>query len=193
VKEGDGWRIAQTRDHPASDDAAIESDPRRARLAELAWLVGDWIDESDAATVVTSCAWDENGPFLVRRFTVKEMGQPTMSGTQRIGWDPARGRIRSWVFDADGGFSEGLWSRVNENEWAIDVRGTLPDGRSVAAVNRIMRLDAHRMLWKSMNQTIDGFATGTDEQYVIVRTPPRPGAAGGVAQPLATPAVAPAP
>jgi uncharacterized protein (TIGR02246 family) len=173
VKEEGRWRIAQTRDH-ASLPSDPPTDPRRARLAELEWMIGEWVDEADEATVHTTCAWDEEGPYLVRRFVVKVLGNPTTSGTQRIGWDPARGRLRSWVFDADGGFSEGLWSRVSDDEWAIDVRGTLPDGRSVTAVNRIMRLDAHRMLWKSMNQTIDGMANGTDEQYVIVRTPPKP-------------------
>jgi uncharacterized protein (TIGR02246 family) len=193
VKEGDRWRIAQTRDH-ASVPSDPNTDPRRARLAELEWMIGEWVDETDEATVHTTCAWDEDGPYLVRRFVVKVKGSPMTSGTQRIGWDPARGRARSWVFDADGGFSEGLWSRVSEDEWAIDVRGTLPDGRAATALNRIMRLDAHRMLWKSTNQTIDGLPTGADEQYVIVRTPPKPaGGAKPAPAPGTTPAASPVP
>ena len=39
-------------------------------------------------------------------------------GTQRIGWDPVAGQFRSWDFDSQGGYSEGLWSRDGDR-WII--------------------------------------------------------------------------
>ena len=33
-----------------------------------------------------------------------------------IGYDPVKGRLRSWVFDSEGGFGEGSW-RQEGNKW----------------------------------------------------------------------------
>ena len=41
-----------------------------------------------------------------------------LEGTQVIGWDPAAGTIRSWMFDSDGGFGEGTWSK-KDNSWIV--------------------------------------------------------------------------
>jgi hypothetical protein len=32
-------------------------------------------------------------------------------GTQWIGWDPAAKQIRSWSFEADGGYGESVWTK----------------------------------------------------------------------------------
>ncbi len=41
-----------------------------------------------------------------------------MKSSQRLGWDPVQQKIRSWTFDADGGFSEGYWTPT-ENGWIV--------------------------------------------------------------------------
>ncbi|SIO60340.1 conserved hypothetical protein [Singulisphaera sp. GP187] len=72
------------------------------RLKELEWLVGDWINESQDAVVHTTCKWADNGNFLLREFTMKTHGQPVLSGSQRIGWDPVRSQFKTWIFDTEG-------------------------------------------------------------------------------------------
>ena len=47
-----------------------------------------------------------------------------MAGMQIIGWDPAAKQIRSWVFDSDGAFGEGVWNKQG-NRWYIQSTGTL--------------------------------------------------------------------
>ena len=51
-----------------------------------------------------------------------------MTVTQRIGWDPLTKQIKSWVFDSEGGYGDGLWTRKG-NQWVIKSTGVLPDGR----------------------------------------------------------------
>ena len=67
-------------------------------------------------------------------FKVAPPGAADLEGTQVIGWDPAAGTIRSWMFDSDGGFGEGTWSKKG-NRWLIKFKQVLPDGRKASATN----------------------------------------------------------
>jgi hypothetical protein len=78
--------------------------------------------------------WSENRQFIVRRFSVERAGDETLHGTQRIGWDPAAGRLRSWVFDSDGGVFEGRW-RSEGDSWIVKTTGVLADGDRSTAIN----------------------------------------------------------
>lgn len=49
--------------------------------------------------------------FCSCSFKVSVPSMDDLEGTQVIGWDPAAGTIRSWMFDSDGGFGEGTWSK----------------------------------------------------------------------------------
>ena len=84
VKHDGQWLQSAVRDELVHDLTPHD------RLKELEWLVGDWINESQDAVVLTTCKWADDGNFLVREFTMKTQGQPVLSGTQRIGWDPTR-------------------------------------------------------------------------------------------------------
>ncbi len=75
-----------------------------AELKQLAGLIGDWVDESPDAIVLTSYRWTDNHRFILGQFTVQIGGKPAMTGSQRIGWDPLKKTIRSWVFDFGGRF-----------------------------------------------------------------------------------------
>ncbi len=63
----------------------------------------------DLKSVIFSCDAVDGGNYLLRKFGVHIVGQDAMSGTQRIGWDPLIGKLRAWIFDSEGGFSDGLW------------------------------------------------------------------------------------
>ena len=85
-------------------------------------LVGRQREENDAS-IQTDCNWTKNKNFMTRSFAVVVGGDVDMSGMQIIGWDPAAKQIRSWVFDSDGGFYEGKWTRKGDR-WVIQQTGT---------------------------------------------------------------------
>jgi uncharacterized protein (TIGR02246 family) len=167
VRQGGRWLQSSVRDfavEPAGPD----------RLKELEWLVGDWVNESSSSVVTTNCRWSDDRHYLLRDFAVTVQGSPVIKGTQRVGWDPAKKQIRSWVFDSDGGFSEGYWSRMGE-QWMIKSHGVDHDGKDVSATFSISRLAPGRLLWRTADRTRGGETiTGTDE-YTMVRRPPQPG------------------
>ena len=99
------WLIASVRDR-APRDLREHS----VHLQQLGWLKGDWIDEGDDSIVNFSCEAVDNGNFLMRKFTIVIGGEEAMSGTQRIGWDPLTGKLRTWIFDSEGAYGEGLWA-----------------------------------------------------------------------------------
>jgi uncharacterized protein (TIGR02246 family) len=167
VKKDGKWLQSSVRERPESDVSPHE------RLQELEWLVGDWINESQDAVVRTSCKWSDDGNFLIRDFLVKTQGETVLSGTQRIGWDPARNQFKTWIFDSAGGFGDGYWSR-NGNQWVIKVEGVRRDGQHASATNIMTRLSTDRASWKSVDMTIGGAAVPGIDEFIIVRKPPDP-------------------
>ena len=118
-------------------------------------MVGSWIDDDEGTQIETDCEWTKNHNFLTRSFALTVGDQINMSGMQIIGWDPAAKQIRSWVFDSDGGFSEGNWTRKG-NRWFIQQVGTLPDGGKSTATNIFTHLDDDSFTWQSTDRTVDG-------------------------------------
>jgi uncharacterized protein (TIGR02246 family) len=125
------------------------------QLKGLEWMVGRWVDQDDKASVVTECKWARNNNFLVRNFEVQVRDRIDMSGMQIIGWDPVAKQIRSWVFDSDGGFGQGTWTK-KENRWYVQQSGVLHDGRKSSAVNIFTFLDENTFTLQSINRTVDG-------------------------------------
>jgi len=165
VKENGRWLQAAVRDEPASDITPHE------RLMELEWLTGEWVNESPAAVVFTTCRWADNGNFLVREFTIQAQGKPVMSGTQRIGWDPVKHRFKSWVFDSDGGFVEAYWTR-DGNQWVVKSEGVGDGGAPASATNIVKRLGKDRVSWVSVHRTLGGAAVPGIDEVILVRKPP---------------------
>jgi uncharacterized protein (TIGR02246 family) len=141
-------------------------------LKELEWMVGSWVDNDDEsnATIQTDCAWTKNKNFMTRSFAVVIGDQVDMSGMQFIGWDPAAKQIRSWVFDSDGGFYEGKWTKKGDR-WVIQQTGTLPDGRKASEVNIMKRLDDNSFTWQSVQRAVGGDVLPDVEEVTIVRKP----------------------
>ncbi|OYW14369.1 MAG: DUF4440 domain-containing protein, partial [Planctomycetales bacterium 12-60-4] len=125
------------------------------KLKELEWMVGKWVDQDDQATVTTECNWSKNNNFLIRKFAVQVLDRIDLSGLQIIGWDPAAKQIRSWVFDSDGGFGQGTWTR-KDNRWSNQQIGVLFDGRKSSAVNVFTHLEDGSFTLQSINRTVDG-------------------------------------
>ncbi|MGI9456767.1 MAG: YybH family protein [Aeoliella sp.] len=144
-------------------------------LRELEWMLGDWVDEGSDSLVMTNVRWAPNRAFLLRDFTVKSGGQTVLDGTQRIGWDARNHQFRSWVFDSEGGYVEGLWTQVG-NGYVIRSSGYLQDGTAVSGTTRLDREGDDRISWSMFNR-LRGDEIIPDVDLKIVRKPPEPTAA----------------
>lgn len=167
VKQDGKWLMASARDLPDETASGEEE------LKQLEWLIGDWVDESPEALVVTNYHWTEGHHFIVGDFTTRVEGRPTMSGSQRIAWDPLTKKIHSWVFDTEGGFGEATWTR-DENRWIIKASGVTNDGRAASATRILTRLHKHQMTWESRDREVDGEHQPNLGPFTIVRKPPAP-------------------
>jgi uncharacterized protein (TIGR02246 family) len=140
-------------------------------LKELEWMIGTWIDQDEDATVQTDCEWTKNQNFINRSFAVVVGDQVDMAGMQIIGWDPTVKQIHSWIFDSDGGVSEGKWTKKGENRWIIEQTGTLPDGRKSSAVNIMTRVDDNSFTWLSTQRAVGGDVLPDVDEVLVVRQP----------------------
>jgi hypothetical protein len=132
-------------------------------LQNLAWLVGDWVDQSADAASEASVTWTKNKTFLTYTFKISMPNSDDLEGTQVIGWDPVVGEIRSWMFDSDGGFGEGTWSKKDDN-WVVKFHQVLADGRQATATNIYTLVDNNTLVWKSVGRKLDGeFLPNIDE------------------------------
>jgi uncharacterized protein (TIGR02246 family) len=139
-------------------------------LKDLEWMIGSWIDQDEDATIQTDCEWTKNQAFMNRSFAVVIGDEVDMAGMQIIGWDPVAKQIRSWIFDSDGGFSEGKWSRKGDR-WLIQQAGYAPDGRKTSAVNIMTRVDDDSFTWRSTQRAIGGDILPDVDEVLIVRKP----------------------
>ena len=147
--------------------------PPKDRLKELDWLLGDWVDESSEAVVFSSCKPSKDGHFLLRDFTAQVGGKPEMTVHQRIGWDPLTHQFKSWVFDSEGGYGEGLWSRSGD-QWVVKSTGVLADGK-LASATHIYTIDGkHRVHFRSIDRTVGGEALVDEIEVILVKKPPNP-------------------
>jgi uncharacterized protein (TIGR02246 family) len=169
VKVDGKWLVASVRDFEAPPPDPTTHD----RLEELAWLIGDWVDESPQAVVHSSCRWDDSGNFLIQDFEIRIGGSTALSGTMRIGWDAVNRQIRSWVFDSQGGHTEGFWVRDGA-EWSVHARGNTIEGEVATAVNVYRRVDDDTIAWRSSERTLDGERIDDIPTVTIKRRPPLP-------------------
>ncbi len=153
----------------AGGDAPAAAKP----LHELAWMVGDWIDDDETATIESSVKWSKNDAFLIRSFRVANLLGEPLAGMQIIAWDPAEKRIRSWTYDSRGGFGEESWSR-SADQWSIRTKFTLPDGGRASAVHVMTRDSNDAFRWKSVNRVIDGSLQPDIDEVTVVRKSAEP-------------------
>jgi uncharacterized protein (TIGR02246 family) len=166
AKEGDRWLMSYARD--ASDDESHQE-----RIKELAWLIGDWVDESSDAVVMTTYHWTENRKAIEGEFVIHAAGYPALDGTHRIAWDPQARQLRSWVFDSEGGFASGLWSRT-EDGWLVKLAGVLSDGRATSTTNKLEPQGSDHLSFQSVDRAIGGIALPDGDELSVVRHGPKP-------------------
>lgn len=166
VKRDGIWLL----DRISEEEAPTPPPSNYERLKDLEWMIGSWIDQDEGATIHTDCEWAKNRNFISRSFAVVVGDQVDLAGMQMIGWDPVANQIHSWIFDSDGGFAEGTWTRKG-NRWLIHQTATLPDGRRSSAVNIITYIDDNSCTWQSIDREVDGDVLPNVDEVLIVRKP----------------------
>ena len=170
VARDGAWKIAELQDHPTATPDVSEG---RARLRELEWMLGEWINEGEDVEVRTHVRWAADGPFLVREYRLRLAGAAAGGGTQWIGWDPQAGQIKSWVFDSNGGHGEGLWTE-DDGRWIVKARGVLDDGRATSATQVFEPTDSGAIRFRSFDRIVGGELQPDLDEVILVRQPPAP-------------------
>jgi uncharacterized protein (TIGR02246 family) len=166
VKRRGKWQMALARD----EEGPVATG--REQLQPLAWLVGEWIDDGGSTVVRSSCRWSKDGHFLLQSFKLQVSGRDAMNVSQRIGWDPLAKRIRSWVFDSEGGYGESVWARDGSG-WIIRATGVRPDGATGSATNLLMPIGTDGYVWRSTDRIV-GDERQPPIEVKVVRKPPQP-------------------
>jgi hypothetical protein len=161
VREGGQWKVAMVREWDR--DTSLD-----ASLKELAWLVGTWQATTKDREVTITYAWDENKVFIRGKYAVKEGDKVVESGTQIIGKDNAQGAIRSWVFQSDGGFGGGVWTREGK-KWSVDVYGAMADGKELTATSIYIHLDPNSFTWQAVDQSLDGVPVADTQPIKVTK------------------------
>lgn len=143
VRQQGQWKLTSLRDLGPAPAAA---DP----LAELEWLIGDWIGSTADRKFVVHAEWSQNRRWIIRRFSLHVGQAQSLSGVQIVGWDPAEEGIRSWVFDSEGGFSSAHWEREGVR-WKVVSTGVRGDGVLTEALNTYTRLADNKFEWGSID------------------------------------------
>jgi uncharacterized protein (TIGR02246 family) len=166
VREDGQWKLAVVREWDT--DARPE-----VSLHELEWLVGTWQAVTKDRAVTITYAWDEHKAFLRGTFTVKEGTKVLESGSELIGKDPAEGVLRSWLFQSDGGFASGVWTRDGK-KWSVAVQGVRADGKPLTATTIYAPLNPHTVTWQAVNQTLGGASLADTPPIKVTKQPSAP-------------------
>lgn len=169
-----GWTVhAMTSQDPIAPATAEVAEPANevvSPLETLDWMVGEWSADTPQASVAFSVKYSKNNAFLIRSFKMEDKSQPDVShsGMQIVAWDPSRSALRSWTFDANGGFGEDVWSQLGD-KYTLRTTYTLPDGGRGASINYLSYLDPNTFVWKSTHREIDGELMPDTQEIVFQR------------------------
>jgi len=162
VKTSDGWKMDSIR-----EQEQVLPPSHYDQMKQLEWMIGEWEDADDEVTIETSCRWTRNNNFIVRSFRVYADDRVDLEGTQIIGWDPAANTIRSWMFDSDGGFGVGAWTR-NGDRWTVRTLQVLANGERASAINVMTYIDDDTFTIRSTSREVGGeMMPGIPETRVV--------------------------
>lgn len=170
MKNGEGlWQIASTRRIKDVTEAA-------GQLADLAEVLkGEWTYTSpDGVRLDLAFGWDASGKFLSGEMLTTTADAEPQAGTIRIGWDASKKQLVSWMFDAAGGFTHGVWT-PDEDGWLIRSEGTTADGETLNVIQQLTPEGKDTLIWAATNRVIDG-EKQPDKTLRIVRQAPEPAA-----------------
>lgn len=166
-KQGNQWFIASIRD---LEDIENSTEAIKEKLQALNFLVGEWVQEGGNFKIHTNCRWSEDKLSLIQQFQITGSNLKELSGTQRIAWDPATEKIKSWTHDAQGGHAEALWTRSGDS-WIVKSTGTNSDGDACSMTMVYQQAGNGRIDLHSRDRII-GDEVMPDVAATLVRKPP---------------------
>ncbi len=163
VKKDGQWLLSSVRDAPYTPPSNYDN------LKGLEWAVGSWSGEGDKGDAEhLTLSWTENQNFLTASFSASVKGVSVGSATHWIGWDPEAKRIRSWIFDAAGGFGEGSWTKDGDR-WVIKTSSVRQDGKKATATIVLGRGDANTLTLQAKDRTVGGEAIPDTKEFKLKR------------------------
>lgn len=163
VKNDGKWQIDSMEEMPLPTPAGASD-----ALSILTWMEGTWVDGAPGSQVFSSVRWSSNKAFLIRSMTEEVDGTVNNLGTQIIGWDPRSRQIRSWVFNADGSFGEGVWTKANET-WMIKSSQTLADGSLSSGTYLLERRNNDELTIQLVGHEVNGEMLPNSDPVVMKR------------------------
>ncbi|HEY7327332.1 MAG TPA: SgcJ/EcaC family oxidoreductase [Gemmataceae bacterium] len=168
VKTDGKWLLSSVRDAP------FVPPNNHQHLAGLEWAIGEWSSENDKGDAEhLSLSWTENQNFINASFEATAKGVSVGQATHWIGWDPQAKRVRSWIFDASGGFGEGAWTKDGD-KWIVKTKSVQQDGKNASATFRIERGDADTLVLQATERTVDGKPVPDTKQFKLKRSDEAP-------------------
>jgi uncharacterized protein (TIGR02246 family) len=152
VKNEGEWCLESVRE-------AIAVPPTNAEhFQDLAFLAGDWEQDSAGGSSKASYSWAAQGNFLVNHFDLTMQDIPVAGGVQWLGWDAAQKKVRAWAFLFNGGFAESVWNKDDKDgdKYKITITATTRDGQKVTATNHFTKIDPDHYSMHFVDRTIDG-------------------------------------
>jgi hypothetical protein len=138
-------------------------------LRVLEWIVGNWSAESETGEAEhLSLSLTESQNFIVGTFKQTVKGVSVGEATHWIGWDPRTKRIRSWIFDAAGGFGEGEWTK-EDGKWIMKTTSVQQDGKPAAMTIHLGPVDANTIRLQGTNRNVDGQTLPDTKEFQLKR------------------------
>ena len=135
-------------------------------LKDLSWLLGNWRDKDQDVTIEYKAQWDRYKNFIVQRFDMLIYGLETLEGRQVITWDPITKQIRSWIFDSDGGFGQGIWTKTDEG-WSEKIDYTTPNGDTATSTNLYTKIGPTNYTYSSIDRKVGSTQLPNIEPVVV--------------------------
>jgi hypothetical protein len=150
VRQNGQWLI-----DGVSDIELPPAPPVHNKLKDLDWVIGNWVDQDNDVNITFNNSWDKFRNFILSRFKMSIYGNDAKEGMQIIGWDPTKQTLQSWVFDSDGGFGSGTWTKKGDS-WEVTIDFTFSDGKKASATNVYTKVDNDHYKFASIDRKFDG-------------------------------------
>ena len=135
-------------------------------------LLGDFSGRSlDGMRMIVTCAMSSDGNYILREFHITLPDGTRRRSSQRIGWDPATGGIKSWTFNADGGHGEGVWKRQGD-VWIVNNSGISTDGKHTSLTTIYSKISDEGMIVSAVGAMADD-QSEPDVKIRLTRQPPK--------------------
>ncbi len=162
VKVDGKWLMASVRDTHVETPSAFRN------VADLQWLIGEWVAEEHGVKTESVCRWVANKSFVERKYTMTSVDGTQTSGVQLIGWNPRDGHVQSWSFSPDGGHAVGIWT-PQQGGWRAEMHGVTGAGVPTTSVNLLRRLDHNAYVWQSAQRTAGDAAVPDTDEVIMKR------------------------